>query len=393
MARCQLLLLALLCGGSGLTGSPLAPQGCAEGPTFWCRSLATAVQCGAVQSCAQAGWSQAAKEDMCADCQQIVTILTRMAKDSAVKDAIQQYLTHECALLPLRMLVPHCQKVVDTYFALLIACLEGQIIPTSVCGQLGLCPTALPQDQRPEPLAGLSLDTWVLQMLQGLRLDLPNSQTQGRPGEDLPFPLPLCWMCRSFVSRIEATVPKEAIAKSMAQLCRLLPGTIGGACQCLMEKYTVTTLDLVLDKLGPRLICGMLLMCSTGENYGSEPPLARGTECQACVALTRLAKAIVRENSTAGDVEAALLGACSGAQLGRQECKSVIERLQPRLLTLLPKARDPRTTCQELGVCEPGPGPAPGAEGCALGPAYWCSSLEAAKRCQAVQHCQAHGWA
>ncbi|CAM2108685.1 unnamed protein product [Caretta caretta] len=326
---------------------------------------------------------------MCADCGQIITILTRMAKDSAFKDSIQKYLTHECTLLPLSILVPHCQKVVDTYFTLFITCLEGQIKPASICGKLGLCPTDPSQDK--------SSDKCVLQLLQGLHLDLPDGQTQGGPSKDLPFPLPLCWMCRSFVGRIESTIPKGAIAKSMSQLCHLLPGTIGGTCQGLMEKYTTTVLDLILDKVGPRLICGMLLMCATGENCSPEPPLvpllARSTECQACVTVTGLAKSTVQVNSTAADVEAALLGACSGAHLGWQECKSFIEQHQPRLLTLLPKAWDPQSMCQELGACKAGTGPAPGAEGCTQGPAYWCSSLEAAEQCQAVQHCQAHGWA
>uniref|UniRef100_A0A8C3II46 Pulmonary surfactant-associated protein B n=1 Tax=Chrysemys picta bellii TaxID=8478 RepID=A0A8C3II46_CHRPI len=238
-----------------LAGSPLAQQGCAEGPTFWCRSLVTAVRCGAVQICAQAGWNQAAK-DMCADCGQIVTILTRMAKDSAFKDSIQKYLTHECTLLPLHTLVPHCQKVVDTYFTLFIACLEGQIVSGT---RLAPSPggggsLSLPDFQRPASPRLLELT--------------PFSFPKGGHSKDLPFPLPLCWMCRSFVGRIESTIPKGAIAKSMSQLCRLLPGTIGGMCQCLMEKYTTTVLDLILDKLGPRLICGMLLMCATGENCG-----------------------------------------------------------------------------------------------------------------------------
>uniref|UniRef100_A0A8C3S100 Pulmonary surfactant-associated protein B n=1 Tax=Chelydra serpentina TaxID=8475 RepID=A0A8C3S100_CHESE len=289
-----------------LAGSPLAQQGCAEGPMSWCRSLATAVRCGAVQSCAQAGWNQAAK-DMCADCGQIITILTRMAKDS---ESIQKYLTHECTLLPLRTLVPHCQKVVDTYFTLFITCLEGQIVSGTRLA--------------PSP-GGLGMG-WGHSGVQGslLLLVRPGRQESrtgpDRIGTDLPFPLPLCWMCRSFVGRIESTIPKGAIAKSMSQLCRLLPGTIGGMCHCLMEKYTTTVLDLILDKLGPRLICGMLLMCATGENCGPGEswPWPRSA-CHACITVTGLAKSTVQANSTVADVEAALLGACSGAHLGWQE--------------------------------------------------------------------------
>ncbi|XP_074837839.1 pulmonary surfactant-associated protein B [Carettochelys insculpta] len=392
MTGSRLLLLTLLCGGSALAGEPPAPLGCAGGPTSWCRSLATAVRCGALRSCAQAGWNPAAKEDMCADCEQIVTTLTRMAKQSALKEAIQKYLVHECSQLPLHALVPHCQALVDTYLAILASCLEGQINLTSVCVRLGLCPTDPTQDWGSEPL-----DKLLRQTLQDLRGNLPVSQTQGRPGEDLPIPLPLCWMCRSIVGRIESTVPKEAIAKSLAQLCRLLPATISGTCRCLMEKYTIATLELILDKLGPRLICGMLFMCATGENRSPEPalvpPRAGSAACQACVAVTGLAKPALRENSTAAEVEAALLGACGGAHLSRQECQHFLERHRYQLLVLLPKAWDPQSTCQELGECEAGQGPGPGTEGCTLGPAYWCSSLEAAERCQAVPHCQAQGWA
>uniref|UniRef100_A0A8C8SE40 Surfactant protein B n=1 Tax=Pelusios castaneus TaxID=367368 RepID=A0A8C8SE40_9SAUR len=280
--------------------------GCTEGPSFWCQSLETAVRCGAVQSCTRAGWNLAAKEDMCADCQQIISILTRMAKESTFKDTIQKFLTHECSTLPFSSLVPHCQKLVDTYFSLFIACLEGQIVSDHPGG---------PAHFWSLPLRG---QTWQALLSLLTLFFFP----KGGPEDDLPFPLPMCWMCRSFVGRIEATIPKEAIGKAMSQLCRFMPGTIGGMCQCLMEKYTITVLDLILDKVGPRLICGMLFLCATGENCspGELCPLPLGsTECQACLTVTSLAKSTLRANSTAAKMEAALLRACSSAPLDWQE--------------------------------------------------------------------------
>uniref|UniRef100_A0A670IVC9 Saposin B-type domain-containing protein n=1 Tax=Podarcis muralis TaxID=64176 RepID=A0A670IVC9_PODMU len=82
------------------------------------------------------------------------------------------------------------------------------------------------------------------------------------------YVLPQCWLCKNLVGRIESSLPKDAIGKSMAQLCRFAPGAAAGMCQCLMEKYTVTIVDAVLGKLGPNLICGMMLMCATEENCG-----------------------------------------------------------------------------------------------------------------------------
>uniref|UniRef100_A0A8C0H4N2 Pulmonary surfactant-associated protein B n=1 Tax=Chelonoidis abingdonii TaxID=106734 RepID=A0A8C0H4N2_CHEAB len=327
-----------------LAGSPLAQQGCAEGPTFWCQSLATAVRCGAVKICAQAGWNQAAK-DMCMDCRQIITILTRMAKDSDLKDSIQKYLTHECTLLPLHTLVPHCQKVVDTYFTLFIACLEGQIVSGTRLAPSpgGAGSLSLPDFQSPSPVCSTLLDPTPQPRPVLLRCPLPDPPgTRACPGlgghsKDLPFPLPLCWMCRSFVGRIESTIPKGAIAKSMSQLCHLLPGIIGGRCQSLIEKYTTTLLDLILDKLGPRLICGMLLMCGMGENCSpgeSWPwPHSAGISGQGVGAPQT-------DRQPGGDTNCLL----------SPQCKSFMERHWPQLQTLLPKVWDPQSMCQVRGA-------------------------------------------
>lgn len=62
--------------------------------------------------------------------------------------------------------------------------------------------------------------------------------------------------------------PQATIGKAMSKLCYILPGVVAGMCQCLMEKYTVIIVDAIMSKLGPRLICGMMLMCASEENCG-----------------------------------------------------------------------------------------------------------------------------
>ncbi|XP_025068579.1 pulmonary surfactant-associated protein B isoform X2 [Alligator sinensis] len=207
----QLLLLALLWGASALPALP--PEDCAGGPATWCQSLAAAQRCGALELCAQLGRDRTLTEDTCSDCEQVVTLLTHMLQESPVKK------------------------------------------PGVVCTQLGLCP------QGP----AWSRDPLLRQLLQGLHAAYADPQA-------LPIPLPLCWMCRSFVGRIESTIPKEGIAKAMSGLCHLLPGAVAGTCQCLAEKYTVIALQAALSQLGPRLLCGMLLMCVAEDGYGPGKP-------------------------------------------------------------------------------------------------------------------------
>ncbi|XP_077161084.1 pulmonary surfactant-associated protein B isoform X2 [Paroedura picta] len=387
----QLLLLALLCGGSALANKTSIHHQCAKGPAYSCKNLMTAIQCGTLQQCLLAGWSRTPKEDPCTDCEQIVTILTRMAKESSFKETVQKYLEHECTTLPLQTLVPRCQTLVDTYLDLFISSLEGEIKPLSVCTKLGLCHSKSRESKSTFDMLAPVVEQFF-QLLQGKALITPNSQTEENPGEELPIPLPLCWMCRSFVGRIEAMIPKAAIAKSLSQLCRVLPGTIAGMCQCLMEKYTVIIVDFILGKVGPRLICGMMLMCVTEENCGPEIPSGQ-LSCEVCLAVSNQVKLSIKANSTQAEIEAALLGTCSSTYPDRQEeCLSFVLRYQPKLATLVAKPWSSKTTCQELGACVAEGGMFPGDAACAQGPTYWCSSLNAAEQCKAVHHCQAHVW-
>ncbi|XP_068518532.1 pulmonary surfactant-associated protein B [Anas acuta] len=298
------LLLALLCATTGLGGPA---ERCGVPPDAWCQSWGTALRCGALELCARRGWAPSAKEDMCADCQEVVTLLIRMANESATKVAVEGFLRRECSALPVPTMVTPCQNLVHEYLALLGTHLEQHLKPSAICARLELCPG--------EPGGVLAVPP---------HLRAPSARPQVG---DLPVPMPLCWLCRNFISRLEASIPKEAAAAAVSRLCRVLPVAVAGTCQCLAERYTVLVLEAVLGRLGPRLLCRLLLACHP-EDDGCAPPAPPRPP---------------------GDQEDAALRA------GHED---------PEL--------------------SPKPGP------CALGPAYWCSSPEAARSCKALRYCQDH---
>ncbi|XP_075580216.1 pulmonary surfactant-associated protein B [Pelecanus crispus] len=303
------LLLALLWATPGL-GVP--GERCGGSPPARCQSWETLLRCGALGRCASPPGA-APTTDMCADCQQIVTLLTRMANESATKAAVEGFLRRECAALPVPTMVPPCQNLVHEYFGLLLADLEGRLKPSAVCARLELCPEERGGVPAVPPLGAL------------------NARPQVPASEALPVPLPLCWLCRTFLARAEAAVPKEGVATVAAGLCRVLPAAVAGACQCLAQRYAVLALEGVLGRLGPRLLCRLLLACRPEDGSGPLAPPWR--------------------------------------PLGE---------------TAAPPAACAST--QDLPALSPNLGP------CALGPTYWCSSPEAARRCQALQHCQEHVW-
>lgn len=168
-------------------------------------------------------------------------------------------------------------------------------------------------------------------------LEGPGSHLQGS-ALSLPLspslPLPRCWLCRSLVARAEAAVPVRSVAAAVAGLCRALPLPLAGACQCLAERYAALALEGLLGRLGPRLLCRLFLACSGGDEGTLPPP--------------RVLEAIVVR-----------LADCA-----REE--------------------DPRGATVPALSLALGP--------CALGPIFWCSGPEAARRCQALQHCKDHVW-
>ncbi|XP_075031142.1 pulmonary surfactant-associated protein B [Calonectris borealis] len=303
------LLLALLCATPGLG----VPGGrCGVPPPAWCQSWETALRCGALGHCARRAWAPPAT-DICADCQQIVTLLTHMVNESATKATVEGFLRRECAALPVPTMVPPCQNLVHEYFSLLLTDLEGYLKPSAVCAHLELCPGEPGGAPAVPPLRTLS------------------TRLQVTAGEALPVPLPLCWLCRTFLARAEATVPKETVATAAAGLCRVLPVAVAGACQCLAQRYAVLALEGLLGRLAPRLLCHLLLSCRPEEGYAPLSPPRRPLGATAVS-------------------PAASVGA------------------------------------EDLPALSLNPGP------CALGPTYWCSSPAAARRCQALQHCQEHVW-
>ncbi|XP_005385473.1 PREDICTED: pulmonary surfactant-associated protein B isoform X3 [Chinchilla lanigera] len=335
------LLLPLLCGpGAAVwTASSLA---CTQGPKFWCQSLEQALQCKALGHCLQEVWGHVGADDLCQECEDIVRILTKMAKEAIFQKTIRKFLERECDVLPLKLLVPRCRSVLEDYFPLVIDYFQSRITPKDICQNLGLCqpgqpePELEPEPGRPDPPPG-SLpeplpDKPVQPRLPRALSVWPGPHTQELSEQQLPIPLPFCWLCRTLLKRVQAMIPK-----------------------CLAERYTVLLLDALMSRMLPQLVCGLILRCSMENSAGpvlpalslSEEWLSQDSECHLCVSVTTQAW-----NSSQQARPQAMRQACLSSPLDRQKCEHFVEQYTPQLLALEPRAGDARAACQALGVCE-----------------------------------------
>ncbi|XP_047602685.1 pulmonary surfactant-associated protein B isoform X3 [Lutra lutra] len=318
-----LLLLPTLCGpGAGAADWTASSLACARGPEFWCQSLEHALQCRALGHCLQEVWGYARADDLCQECEDIVRILTKMTKEAIFQDTVRKFLEQECDVLPLKLLVPQCRHLLDTYFPVVIDYFQSQINPKVICSHLGLCKLGRPEPgQEPEP-SDLLLEKLILPGLPEALQDLSERR--------LPIPIPYCWLCRTLIKRIQVVIPK-----------------------CLAERYTVLLLDALLGRVLPQLVCGLVLRCSNEDSavfpaleslpgeWSPEEP-----ECHVCMFVTTQAG-----NSSEQAVPQAIRQACLSPWLDRQKCERFVEQHTPQLQTLVSGGRDAHTTCQALGAC------------------------------------------
>ncbi|XP_045049820.2 pulmonary surfactant-associated protein B [Desmodus rotundus] len=346
-----LLLLPTLCGPGAAVGTT-SSQACAQGPEFWCQSLEQALQCRALGHCLQEVWGHAGADDLCQECNDIINILTKMTKEAIFQDTIRKFLENECDVLPLKLLVPRCRHVVEVYFPLVIDYLQSQINPRAICEHLGLCKPGRPEPGLEPELSDPLLNRLVLPVLPRALQEPPGPQTQDVSEQQFPIPLPYCWLCRTLLNRVQAVIPKGVLAPVVAQVCHVVPLVAGGICQCLAERYTVILLDMLLGRMLPQLVCGLVLRCSLESGAGPGEPSLWGewtpedSKCQVCVSVTTQAG-----NSSEQAVPQAMRQACLGFQNDRQKCEQFVEQHSVQLQSLMARGRDARTTCQALGVC------------------------------------------
>nr|AIA98491.1 pulmonary surfactant protein B [Sigmodon hispidus] len=352
-----LLLLPTLCCPGAVAGKA-SPLVWAQGPNFGGQSRKKEGKGKALGHCLQEFWGHVGANDLWQECEDIVHLLIKMSKEDIFQDTIRKFLKQECDILPLKLLVPSCHQVLDVYLPLVIVYFQSQINPKAICSHVGLCPLsqAKPeqkpgmQDSIPDPLNRL-----VLFAMPGALLAKPGPHTQDL-FEQLPIPLPFCWLCRTLIKRVQAVVPKGVPAVAVAQVCHVVPLVVGGICQCLAERYTVLLLDALLGRVVPQLVCGLVLRCSSVDAIGPafpalEPLIEEGplqdTECHLCKFVITQAR-----NTSEQAMPQAMRQACLGFWLDRQKCEQFLEQHTSQLLALVPRSRNAHATCQALGVCE-----------------------------------------
>jgi len=211
-----------------------------------------------------------------------------------------------------------------------------------------------------------------------------------------------CVLCEFVISTLERLVNKNSteqeIMSALSKVCSILPDTIKVQCNDFVKTYGQAMLKLLITELKPELVCRTLGICSTNLKKINLKSVKSGEFCPICETVMQYVDSLLQKNSTIQEIEAVLDKVCNYLpKTLTQECESLVQQYGPLIIHLLAAEMAPQQICTAIGLCSSKTQhhhtqELLGKNECTFGPAFWCASMENAKKCKTVEHCERNGW-
>ncbi|XP_074648494.1 prosaposin-like isoform X2 [Tubulanus polymorphus] len=304
----------------------------------------------------------------CVACEFVIKTLDGMLTKNATEQQIVRALDRVCTLMP-KTVRAECQSYVNAYAPALIQLLASDIDPQQICTFLGVCSPAVKKHQP------------------------TRQQTPVKAG-------PTCVLCEFVMKELDGLLLKNAteqdIIAALDKVCSLLPSTISGQCESFVNQYAPLIIKLLINDFAPGVICKQLGLCTAVQTQVR----ASGEVCQLCKTVMSYLAMLLKEQSTVQTIDHAVERVCNFLPAAmKKPCDDMIEQYGPFIIQKLDQQLiNPADVCAEIRLCTAAKKPTIGlvhllgGEKCTYGPAYWCASVQNAKRCQAMEHCQTHVW-
>ncbi|CAN0236320.1 unnamed protein product [Bubo scandiacus] len=328
------LILAVCLGSYQARASPL--HECGERPEDWCRDVATAAKCGALELCQITVWDQPLGKGIpCHLCQVVVSVVGKILQDNRTESD-----------------------------------------PKVVCGTIKLCqpqesPAGALKFQKPPPApAGPAQDftDLVAPFIANVPLllnpqDLPRGEAQEMEE--------VCGDCLQLVAAAQLELGTnaafaQALVAHAERACEDLAPDLAHWCKHYLAKYAATATQL-LQYMDPQELCGHLGLCSSASALPlhmlltkkvtqvlSELGDGEGTTplCEVCQFAVKTAESLLENNVTeeqlVNDIEKVCYMLPHGV-IG--QCKDFVDSYGKAVVIMLLEATDPAAICTMLHCC------------------------------------------
>ncbi|XP_043912546.1 prosaposin isoform X2 [Protopterus annectens] len=323
--------------------------------------------------------------DVCQDCVTFITDVQAEVKSNTtfVNSMIEQIMK-QCDNL--QEMAEMCKQYIKLYSSMVIQMLVDQN-PRGLCTKAGFCQSM--------PLVSL-LPAKVLKAAEVVQA------AELAPAQNLPKTKasPVCEVCKLAIAEVDKLLEnnrtKENVINALKKVCSILPSSIAAECEDFVTQYGDAVIELIVQEVAPDSVCSILGLCSSRKRVNLErinlAQVKSGELCQVCKSLVMYLDTFLGKNATQAEIEAALEKVCNFLpDTMKDQCDQIIEEYGPVLLQLLIQMMDPEFVCTKLSLCAVRMNLL-GAEKCSWGPSYWCSNMETASKCNAIEHCKRHVW-
>uniref|UniRef100_A0A8C9T0N7 Prosaposin n=1 Tax=Scleropages formosus TaxID=113540 RepID=A0A8C9T0N7_SCLFO len=305
--------------------------------------------------------------DVCESCVKFITDAQEQAKaNSSFIDSLIAQIEKQCDLLG-PGISDMCKQYVGTYGPLVIQQLMS-MQPRDICCRAGFCSSA--------PMEVLVAAKLVpAKMFPALKMEEP---TEVKPLALKP-------------SKVMSVL--EAVVHAVEKVCSLLPSTLKSQCKDLIDAYGQAIIELLVQEADPKTICTVLGLCKGANPEMDKAQFEAGGFCEVCKMAVRYIDGFLEQNATEAEIEDAVKKVCNFLPDSyKEECDQLIEQYGPVMVQLLLQMMDPDFVCMKVGACPGVLKKLLGTEQCSWGPSFWCTNMDTASRCNAVEHCKRHVW-
>jgi len=325
----------------------------------------------------------------CEICGTVMIYAKTLVENKATQEEIENYLKSK--LCPkLGTLNHQCQAAITDFGPMIFKLLDSDLNPNEICHAIGFCTTE-----------GDIIRKSILKRGQNMQLTPVLAVEPVKPKKEVHNvkASTQCVLCEFVIRELDGMLTKNAseqqIKAALEKVCSLLPKTISAECTSFVDEYADLVVKLLAQELNPAQVCTVIGLCA-----GTSKPSSVET-CTLCKTVLMYVDSLLKEQSTTTTAEKVLDKVCNflGDSL-KSECEALVKQYTPTILQLLAQEMNPTQICQEIKLCTSTSKvdglvhmtKASKSNPCSYGPAYWCYSLQNAKKCNAVDHCNKHVW-